>query len=311
MLESDFLLQAKDGTGLFVREWLPDQKPRAVVQVVHGMADHSARYERLAKALTEHGYAVFADDHRGHGRTAKSRDDLGHFADEHGFQRVVEDQLSLVEEIKSRLPGLPVFLLGHSMGSFIARAAVIERGREWSGLVLSATNQAPAFQQRINAVLPRLERLRLGKRGKSAAVRALTFEAFNKKFKDPRTPCDWLSRDPAEVDKYVADPLCGFECSVQTWADLLDGMAFIFDEKNIARMPLDMPIYVLSGQRDPVNGDLKGIRRLHEVLERVGAKNVMVRVYPEARHELFNETNREEVTRDLIEWLDRQLAASR
>ena len=308
MLESEFRLPAKDGTALFVREWLPAEKPRAVVQIVHGMAEHSARYARLAEALTQHGYAAYADDHRGHGKTVASPEQLGHFGDEDSWQLAVEDQLTLAEEIKSRHPGVPVVALGHSMGSFLVRSALLKRPSEWTALVLSGTGHSLPAVQRLNRLTPRLERARLGKRGKSWLIRKFSFDAFNAKFDKPRTNADWLSRDAAEVDKYVADPLCGFECSVQLWYDMFGGLAQIFSDAALRKLPRDLPIYVMSGARDPVGGDLSEIRKLHTGLQKAGLRNVTVRAYPEARHELFNELNRDEVTRELIAWLNQQLA---
>ena len=307
MRESDFRLQAKDGTPLFVREFLPDGTAKAVIQVAHGMAEHSARYARFAKVLSEHGYAVYANDHRGHGKTAARREDLGYFADENGWDLVVGDQLSLTEEIKSRHPGLPVFLLGHSMGSYIVRAAAIRAGREWAGLLLSGTSHGHPAVQVFNQTLPRLERRRIGKRGRSWAMSKLSFEAFNAKFDDPRTSADWLSRDEAEVDMYLADPLCGFECSVQMWLDMFGGLEQVFSTKAISQMPHDMPVYVLAGELDPLNEKLKDIKKLHQAFEQAGIRNVTTRIYPGARHELFNELNRDEVMRDLTTWLDQQM----
>jgi alpha-beta hydrolase superfamily lysophospholipase len=308
MQESELRLQAKDGTTLFVRSFLPEGAPKAVVQVVHGMAEHSARYARLARALTEQGYAVYADDHRGHGKTASGRDELGFFGDQDGWEAVVQDQLSILDELKARHPKLSVFLLGHSMGSYIARGAAIRRGSEWAGLLLSGTSHnAPLTYQAARAVA-QVERARLGKRGKSPLLRKLSFESFNNKFHDPRTPADWLSRDPAEVDKYVADPLCGYECSTQLWIDVFTGLIEICSAKNIAKLPKRLPIYVMAGEADPLNNKLAEIRKLHQAFEEQGVNNVTLRVYPDARHELFNETNRDEVTRDLVAWLDSRLA---
>jgi alpha-beta hydrolase superfamily lysophospholipase len=307
MRESDFRLQAKDGTPLFVREFLPEGTAKAVVQIAHGMAEHSARYARFAKALTDHGYAVYANDHRGHGKTAARREDLGYFADEGGWDLVVDDQFSLVEEIKSRHPRVPVFLFGHSMGSFIVRDAIARAGREWAGLVLSGTSHSLPAIQIWNQTLPRIERRRIGKRGKSWAISKLTFEAFNAKFDDPRTSCDWLSRDEAEVDKYLADPFCGFECCAQTWLDMFRGLQKVYSADVMAQMPPEMPVYVLAGELDPLNEKLSDIKKLHKAFERAGITNMTVRAYPGARHELLNELNRDEVTRDLIGWLEQQM----
>jgi alpha-beta hydrolase superfamily lysophospholipase len=309
MRESDFRLQAKDGTPVFVREFLPEGRVKAVVQIAHGMAEHSARYARFAKALTDQGYAVYANDHRGHGKTATKREDLGYFADENGWDLVVNDQISLVEEIKSRHPGAPVFLFGHSMGSYVVRDAAIRAGREWAGLILSGTSHGHPLVQVWNQTLPKLEVLRIGKRGKSWAISKLTFESFNAKFDDPRTSADWLSRDEAEVDKYLADPLCGFECTVQMWLDLFGGLEKIFDPQVIAQMPHDLPVYVLAGEFDPLNEKLGDIKKLQKALAKAGVRDVTVRAYPGARHELLNELNREEVTRDLLGWLEQQMGA--
>jgi alpha-beta hydrolase superfamily lysophospholipase len=308
MKTSEFRLPAKDGTPLFVRAFLPDQQPKALVQIVHGMAEHSARYARPARALTEHGYAVYADDHRGHGKTATRREELGHFADEGGWELVVGDQLGLLEELKSRHPDLPVFLFGHSLGSYIARAAAIRASSAWAGLILSGTSHDFPFRYHPYRVCAWIESVRLGKRGKSPLLRTLSFESFNAKFEDPRTTADWLSRDEAEVDKYVADPLCGFESSAQLWHDVFSGLIEICSPRNIAKLPHDLPIYIMAGALDPLNGRLSAIRKLHHALEAAGMADVTVRAYEGARHELFNETNRDEVTRELIEWLDQRLA---
>ncbi|HEX5657657.1 MAG TPA: alpha/beta hydrolase [Polyangiales bacterium] len=308
MQQSEFRLPTSDGTGLFVRSFLPERTPRAILLISHGMAEHSLRYARFAQALSEHGYGAYANDHRGHGYTVNRREDLGHFADEGGWEKVVADQLALLAEIKARHPGVPVFLFGHSMGSFVARSAALRCASELTGLLLSGTtHDAPAAMVGAGLVA-KAERMRLGKRGKSSVLRALTFGAYNKKFEDPRTPADWLSRDPFEVDKYVADPLCGYECTTQLFVDMFAGMQQIFTTAEIATLPKSLPIYILAGELDPLNGKLSAIKKLHKALETAGLGEITLRVYPGARHELLNETNRDEVTRDVIEWLDARLA---
>ncbi|MFT3928367.1 MAG: alpha/beta hydrolase [Myxococcales bacterium] len=308
MQASDFRLPARDGTPIFVRVFVPDRPARAVLQLSHGMAEHSARYARLAESLTAQGIAVYANDHRGHGHTAPAPSALGYFADSDGWEKVVDDQQVLTEEIKSRHPGLPVVLFGHSMGSYIARGAALRHGDEYRALVLSGTgHDSPTVYKSLRMIIG-AENLRLGKRGTSGLISKLTFEAFNKQFENPRTPCDWLSRDPAEVDKYVADPFCGFQCSNQLWHDVMTGLAEICTPSQIARMPKTLPVYVMSGEQDPVNNKLAGIRKLRKAYEDAGMKSVTVRLYQGARHELTNETNRDEVTHDLLDWLNQQLA---
>jgi alpha-beta hydrolase superfamily lysophospholipase len=308
MQESDFRLPATypgDSATIFVRTFLPEVAPlRALVQVAHGMAEHSARYARFAKALTEHGYGVYANDHRGHGLTVTRREDLGHFADDNGWEKVIHDQLALTAEIKSRHPGLPVFLMGHSMGSYVARSTALRNASSLAGLILSGTSHDSPFAMRGARLVAAGERLRVGPRGKSALLRKMTFESFNKKIDDPRTTCDWLSRDPFEVDKYLADPLCGFDSSTQLFWDMFGGMVEIFTPSEIDKLPKGLPIYILAGENDPLNNGLAAIKKLHKAFEAAGLKDLTLRVYPGARHELLNETNRDEVTKDLTEWLD-------
>jgi alpha-beta hydrolase superfamily lysophospholipase len=274
------------------------------------MAEHSARYARLAEALCEHGFGVYASDHRGHGRTAQKPEDLGIFAESDGWRKVVADQITLLDELKSRHPGLPIFLLGHSMGSYIARGVASRRGDALSGLLLSGTTHDRPLAYQAPRLIVAAERARLGMRGASPVISKLTFESFNARFPTPRTDCDWLSRDPAEVDKYVQDPLCGFDCSTQLWWDVLGGLAEICTPAMIARIPKSLPIYVMAGEFDGVNSRLAGIRKLRRAFETAALKSVTVRVYPGARHELFNEINRDEITRDMITWLEQQVAAT-
>ncbi len=308
MQASDFRLPARDGTPIFVRTFTPEQPPRGVLQLSHGMAEHSARYARLAEALTSQGIAVYASDHRGHGHTAPTPSALGHFADSEGWEKVVDDQKLLTEEISSRHPGLPLILFGHSMGSYVARSVAIRYGSAYRALALSGTgHDSPAVYKSLRMVVG-AEKLRQGGRGKSALISKLTFESFNKTIANPRTACDWLSRDPAEVDAYVADPLCGFRCSNQLWWDVMTGLAEICTPAQIARMPKGLPVYVMGGEEDPVNNKLAGIRKLRRAFDEAGMRSVTVRLYQGARHELLNETNREEVTRDLLEWLNQQFA---
>jgi alpha-beta hydrolase superfamily lysophospholipase len=303
MEEQRFMLAA-DGAELCIHRWLPEGAPRGVVQVAHGLAEHGARYARLAAALAQAGYAVCADDHRGHGQTARSDDDLGFFAERDGWRTCVEDLWRLNRRIAADHPGLPIVLLGHSMGSFLAQQLMSERGDALAGVVLSGSGGKPDAMAAAGRLFARFERLRLGARGRSAAINALTFGAFNKPFRPARTPFDWLSRDAAEVDKYAADPRCGFVATTQLWIDLLDALGDVTGAARQARIPKRLPIYVISGSEDPVGANTKSVRRLLQDYRALGLERVSHRFYEGARHELLNETNRDEVTRDLIAWLD-------
>lgn len=300
---STFTLATADGTDLFVYRWLPAGQPRAVVQIAHGLAEHAGRYARLAEALTGAGYAVYANDHRGHGRTTKSADELGWFAEDDGWQKCVDDLWQVNRHIAATHPSLPIVVLGHSMGSTLAEQLMGDHGDALAGVVLSGANGKPTALAKVGGVITRAERVRLGPRGRSKLVQSLTFDAFNKKFAPARTVFDWLSRDAAEVDKYVADPLCGFPATVQLWIDLLEGWNAVSQPAHRERVPKALPLYVIAGGRDPVSGNTRQLGPWLAEYKAAGVANLTHRFYPDARHELFNETNRDEVTRELIEWL--------
>jgi alpha-beta hydrolase superfamily lysophospholipase len=301
MQASTFTLTVPDGAALHIYRWLPDAAPKAVVQIAHGLSEHAGRYARLAEALTGAGYAVYAGDHRGHGRTAKTSQELGFFAKHNGWGKCVEDMWQLNRRIAADHPELPIVLLGHSMGSFMAQHFISEHGADLAGVVLSGSNGKPPAIAAIGKLIARVERLRLGAHGRSALLSALGFGAFNKAFAPARTPFDWLSRDAAEVDKYIADPLCGAEASTQLWIDLLDGLGEIAKPSRQARIRKDLPIYIISGSKDPVGVKLV---QLLAAYRRAKLTRVSHRFYPEGRHELFNETNRDAVTGELLTWLD-------
>lgn len=311
MTSKNFILTAADNVELYVHRWLPEQTPSAVVQIAHGLAEHAGRYARLAESLTAAGYAVYANDHRGHGRTAKLPDDLGLFAEQGGWQKCVDDLWQLNRHIAVAHPGLPIVLLGHSMGSTLAEQFMGDHGEVLAGVVLSGGNGKPTPIAAMGRGITRGERLRLGLRGKSKLVQSMTFDAFNKKFAPARTAFDWLSRDPAEVDKYVTDPLCGFPASVQLWIDLLDGWEAVSNAKHRERVPKLLPIYVIAGRRDPVSGNTRQLEAWLVDYRAAGFSKLEHRFYPEARHELFNEINRDEVTADLLRWLKQLLGSVR
>jgi alpha-beta hydrolase superfamily lysophospholipase len=301
VLGSTFTLETPDGVSLFTYRWLPDVLPKGVVQIAHGLAEHAGRYARLAEALSNRGYAVYAHDHRGHGRTAKSAADLGFFAEHDGWNKCVGDLWRLNREISARHPDLAIVLFGHSMGSFLVQQLISEHGERFAGAVLSASNGKPPILATLARQLARLERLRVGSRGRSALMHAILFATFNRPFRPARTPFDWLSRDPAEVDKYVADPLCGFGSTAQLYIDLLAALGEIATPARRARIPKQLPIYIFNGSRDPV---ATNIGQLLDAYRASGLENVTYRTYRDGRHESLNEINRDEVTRDLMTWLD-------
>ncbi|MCE4554784.1 alpha/beta hydrolase [Roseateles cellulosilyticus] len=295
-----FTLDMSDGTPLFVRRWLAvSGRPRGVVQLVHGSAEHSARYDRFAQRLNREGWLVYADDHRGHGNTRVRSGALGD-AGPDAWNRFVTDEKALNDHIKARHPGLKVFMLGHSMGSFIAQDYAARYGSTLAGVVLSGSS----------GVLPDADAAVAAARGLARAnplgaspMLASTFEAFNKPFAG-RPGAEWLSRDPVEVRKYMDDPACGFTFNNELVADLLTGLRDLWNPANEARIPRTLPFYVVAGDADPVSGGTAGLQVLLANYRRLGLTDVSHKFYPGARHEILNEINRDEVEADIIGWLN-------
>ncbi|MBC3301799.1 alpha/beta hydrolase [Pseudomonas sp. SWRI18] len=309
MNHSTFWLTANDRSRLYVNQWMPDGPAKAVLMLSHGMAEHSGRYARLAAALCAAGYGLYALDQRGHGRTADGGT-LGLYAEKDGWNKVVGDLASLNQHIGQQQPGLPIFLLGHSMGSYIAQAYLLHHSASLNGAILSGSNFQPVALYRAARVIARAERLRQGLRGRSALIEFLSFGSFNKAFKPNRTAFDWLSRDPVEVDRYINDPLCGFRCTNQLWVDLLGGLQQISKASNLAQIDPGLPILVMGGECDPVS-EGKRLNSLAHALREAGCQHLQLTVYPQARHEVFNETNRDQVTADVLMWLDQALTLRR
>ena len=294
----EFTLESIDRVEVICRRWLPLGEPRAAVVVVHGASEHSGRYARLAEVLQGHGFAVYALDLRGHGRTANStgRGRIG----PSGMPGVIADVEALVRRARGELGECPVVLLGHSMGSVIAQAFVEEHGEEVDAYVLSGTmgavpeaaELASAVRQAVDAGLA------------DEPLDALA--GFNDAFEPARTPYDWLSRDADEVDQYIADPLCGDDLPLTYGfvAAMLDTVATAMEAEQIARVPTRLPVLLLTGEADPVSNGSTHVRELEQRLRAAGL-DVVAQYYPDARHEVFNETNRDAVHRDLVDWLNR------
>ncbi|NEK58794.1 alpha/beta hydrolase [Geodermatophilus sabuli] len=296
-------LEAGGGVRLALREWAPDGPPRATVQLVHGLSEHAGRYQRLADALTARGYAVAAMDHRGHGRTTESTG-RGRFGDGAGPEEVLDDVRLVTARLAEAYPGVPHVLVGHSLGSVIALASAEREGEELAGLVLSGPL---GVNEQLAGMLPQLQAaLDAGMGEQPVAV----LGDFNGPFEPARTSYDWLSRDEAEVDAYLADALCGDDVPpTYGYAAAMFGLAVrVATPEAVAGLPDGLPALLVSGQRDPVGGaDAAQVTALADLLRDRGLP-VEQHVYPDARHEVFNETNRDQVTADLLTWLEERLA---
>lgn len=300
-----FTFTASDGAALAAYKWEPTGEAKAVVHVIHGLAEHAGRYARLAKSLNAQGYVVCSSDLRGHGQTARSQEDLGFWADAKGWDRVTQDVIAMLEAEAREYPRRPLILLGHSLGSYLAQRILYERPQLLRAAVLSAPNGKPSLLAQAGRFIARLERLRLGKRGKSQLLNSLTFGKFNEQFAPVATPFDWLSRDAGEVKLYFNDARCGFLSTTQLWVDFLDGIAELAKPTHKQRIQPDFPLYILAGSRDPVCENGKGAAALMEEYRAAGLANLTCKIYPEGRHEMLNEINRQEVVDDLMLWLER------
>lgn len=312
MIERHFTWLEPDDVEIFVYSWLPDDEAsvKAVVQISHGMAETAVRYERLASALTSHGYIVYANDHRGHGRTAGSVDEVG-IVPSNSFHLMVDNLTALTERIRHRHPGLPVYMYAHSFGSFLAQQLMVRYPEALDGFILSGTNGKSDPLLPIGILIARLQAKLRGESHRSKLINDLSFGAYNKSFKPNRTAFDWLSRDNAEVDKYIADAYCGAVFSVGFYRDFFLQLNQIHRLSYIRRIPKELPILVLYGDQDAVGGMGKGVEELLRKYKEAGLSSVSSKLYLHARHELMNETNRDEVTRDMIAWLDEQVEGMR
>ncbi|MER5254377.1 MULTISPECIES: alpha/beta hydrolase [unclassified Streptomyces] len=311
------LVNAVDGVPVATYTWLPEGgRPRAYVQIAHGAGEHGLRYDRFARHLTAHGYGVIASDHRGHGATAQATGGYGvtgtsadtpsdaEAAD--SWRAIVDDLKAIGDQVRTLNPGTPLFLLGHSMGSHLARDYAQEYPDGLAGLILSGTFRSlPGVG--IEESIARLER-EIAEDGREALSSYLPelFAAFNDPYPH-RTGFEWLSRDEAEVDVYVADERCGFPFSAGLCLDWVRAVRKMNDPRNLARVPADLPVHIAVGTEDPCN---QGMTLVHELLEDyryVGLDDLTWRGYEGARHEILNETNRDEVQEDLRNWLDKRV----
>lgn len=299
----DFSFLSADGQHTIqCRRWLPDGAMRGVIQIVHGVAEHMLRYEALALFLAEQGFVVCGEDHLGHGATA-GPGEQGFFAPRNGWDLAVGEVRALRLRLGAGYPDLPYFLLGHSMGSFLTRTYLIRWPGTVTGAILSGTGQEPAPLVAAGKLVASLERLRLGPRGRSGLVDALSLGSYNRRFAPNRTEADWISRDPQAVDAYLADPWCSFKPTVTMFRDMMGGLQFAGNKDNVARMDPRIPIYLMSGDRDPVGGMGKGVRKVERLFRAAGCRDVTVRLWPEGRHEMFHEPERDQVFRETLDWL--------
>lgn len=309
-MTASFTFRSSDGTEIFAMKWSPadSQKPRAAVQLAHGYAEHIGRYAAFAGKLAQAGIVVYGNDHRGHGKTNGNVGEAICFADEAGFDKVVADMRVLTEIIQAENPDIPLFLFGHSMGSLLTRRYIQLYGDDLAGAVLSGSGVFSNGLLRLGTVVAVSEIKRNGRTHPSRLLDKLVFQNFNRGFKPARTDLDWLSRDPMEVDRFLADPLRGKIGSAGYFHDFFSGLLAMNDSVNIQAIPKNLPLHFISGSADPVGGKFgKSIIQACRAYQQAGLQEVSYKLYEGARHEILNELNKDEVAQDVIEWINARI----
>lgn len=302
-MRTDFFFKSGSGARLHGCRWTPDSQVRAVLQIVHGIAEYVERYDGFANFLNRQGILVVAEDHMGHGKSISQECPQGYFAG--GWQTAVDDTYRLTRDTMAEFRDVPFILFGHSMGSFMARTILAKYPDSGiTAAVICGTGWQPAPVLAAGKAACALVCRAKGERAPSPLLQAMAFGTYNRKVEYPRTPYDWLSRDNSVVNAYKADPLCGFTPTAGLMRDMMEGIAYIQREENLAKMGKALPVLFIAGGDDPVGSYGAGVRTAAEAFRKAGMERVDVRIYPLCRHELLNEINREEIMDDVSRWID-------
>ncbi|MPM48988.1 Monoacylglycerol lipase [bioreactor metagenome] len=304
MKTSEFELTMADGFVQHIRLWSPEEDDyKGILLVLHGAAEHGGRYENFADFMTSNGYIVCVPDHRGHGLSVQNEDDLGYFSDDDGWSKIIEDVNALILYLKERFAGRKLYLMGHSMGSFLARTYAIRHGEMIDALILSGTAHNPKGILSFGKSLAVWD-IKAGKaRKRSPRINKMAFLDLNKCFKDGKTGFEWLSRDSAVCEKFAADKLCGFNFTSSAFRDMFSGLLEITDMSNIEKMPKALPVLLIAGKCDPVGGFGKMVLKCDMAFKAAGLRDVTLKLYDGMRHEVLNELGKEEVYHDILNWL--------
>lgn len=310
MTRNDFYYPSADWkTKLHGVEWLPERKPEAVLQIVHGVTEHMLYYEEMAQYFTDRGFVVVGNDHIGHGRSIADGARSMYFGPEGSWFWVERDAYACQKMMKEKYPDLPYTMLGLSLGSFVVRSILIRHPQELDGAILAGTGQTAAWMLRMTRNLARLEGRRKGEDKTTPLIKSLTFGTYNRKFSPCHTDYDWICASKEGLDTYIKDDLRGEAMSCGLFREMLTGMLFTGDLKDQKKMDENTPILLLSGEDDPVGEMGKGVKRTYESMVKAGVKDVSMKLYPGLRHDIFLEDNRQDIFQDMYQWMgDRNLA---
>lgn len=301
MGNNSFTFKGANGQDIFCRFWGVSEKPKGIVQIFHGLAEHSGRYADFAAYLNSLGFAVYACDERGHGKTGELNQNLCDL-DGDGFHGIVRDQQILSKLIREKHPGTPLFIFAHSFGSFIAQEYIKQYGTEVDGLVLSGSCRMGGVVMAAGFVVAAMS-LVFGRKRPNKLANQLSFGSYNKRIPNPAGKFDWLSCDKEQVKKYEEDPFCGFIVSCNFFFYMTKGLMLL--NRKTGSIPKELPVYLIAGAEDPVGEYGEGVKQLYDGYKVLGIKDLQMKIYPGCRHEIINELNREEVLRDVSAWLQK------
>ncbi|WP_373213500.1 alpha/beta fold hydrolase [Ruminococcus sp. 5_1_39BFAA] len=305
---SDFYFDSSTGQNkIHALKCEPDGQVRAVVQIAHGIAEHIDRYRDFMAYLANNGFVVVGNDHLGHGKTITSEKDKGVFFPEDGWNHVVKDLVCLHDIMAAQYPGIKYVMFGHSMGSFLVRTYIVDYPDKYDMAIISGTGHQGKLIVDVGNRMAKKTIKKNGYDSDGTKLNDLSMGSYLKKIESPRTPCDWLSRDTAQVDKYMDDELCGFTARAGLYGDMLKGVKYVTNMSNISRVDPNKPIYFMSGSADPVGDYGKGVKKAYECFQKAGVQDVSMKLYDGGRHEMLNEINRDEVYKDILTWLNKRI----
>lgn len=305
-MKDEFYFPSKDGnTEIHTIEWRPEGEVKAVLQLSHGMVEYINRYDEFAKYLCQQGYYVVGNDHLGHGKSIQSRTEYGYFNEKYGNACVLGDMHTLRQRTEKKYPNIPYFMLGHSMGSTFLRQYIQMYGNGLSGaVIIGVVAEQKRSALRLGKRLCRIIAVFKGWHYRSKFVDRLAIGSYNKAYKTVKTRADWVTGDQEKLDAYISDPLCSFIFTVNAYYHMFSAMLQMQKKESIYMIPKTLPVLIAAGSEDPVGNFGKGVRRIYEKYKSAGIQDITLRLYAGDRHEILNETDREQVYEDLYEWME-------
>lgn len=297
------ILNGRDGYKFSVSFWIPEGSPRGIVQILHGMVEYIDRYDEFASFLATNGFVVAGDDHRGHGLTA-GEENLGKVPEGHTYFDTIDDAFVLTEYLKDKFPELPIFLFGHSYGSFLAQGYIEKHSKDIKGCVLCGSAKMDTPDVKMGKAVANLQFKLYGKDKPANLIRKLSFGGYDKPFKKEKRANAWLNRDVDACEKYNNDKFCNYTMSIGFYKYFFDGLSKIYEKERLESISKDLPVFIISGDNDPVGNMGKLVRELYDMYVGLNMKNIDIKLYNKSRHEILNELNKEEVYQDVLDWIE-------